>query len=91
MTVPYDRTAAARNHNFLYVSHSQTKQTPYLFNTCFKEGEVYVNETPGQFSIITRQKKLGQEAQPIVLRFMADVGPETVSTQCAELHTDDIC
>jgi hypothetical protein len=50
-----------------------------------------VNETPGQFSFITRQQKLGQEAQPIVLCFVADVGPETVSTKCAELHTDDTC
>jgi hypothetical protein len=50
-----------------------------------------VNETPGQFSFITRQQKLGQEAQAIVLRFVADVGPETVSEQCAELHTDNIC
>jgi len=62
MTVLDESTTAARNHNFLYVSHPWTKQTPYLFNTCFKEGEVYVNETPGQFSIITRQQKLGQEA-----------------------------
>lgn len=50
-----------------------------------------MNETPGQFSFITRQQKLGQEAQSVVLRFVADVGPETVSTHCAELHTNDIC
>lgn len=49
-----------------------------------------MNETPGQFSFITRQQKLGQEAQSIVLRFVVDVGPETVSIHCAELHTDVI-
>jgi hypothetical protein len=82
-------------NNFLkykkhYPSMNKSWVAIYLFNTCFKEWEVDTNETPGKLSIIIRQKELWEKAYPIVLRFMANVGSETVWTQCKKVNTDII-